>query len=252
MTEEVPPSAALIRSLLELQPDAVLVGGQSLAAWAQHYALAPLPPLVPVFSKDIDFLARAAVADEVGTKLGGKVFHPSPDGHVQINTAVVSLPQGSDYVRVDFLAVVAGLDEKDIKKRALELEAFGTRFWVMHPVDCLTSRLENLRLLPEKRDEVGAAQAELAVKVMREFILEMASAGSARHVLDLAEFVAKLATKPAGIEARVHFGINVLSAIPVEKMPKEFRQKRWPQIKKYYEGKIQKAIKGSTPRKSAS
>ena len=108
MTEEVPPSASLIRSLLELQPDAVLVGGQSLAAWAQHYALAPLPPLVPVFSKDIDFLARAAVADEIGKKLGGKVFHPSPDDHVQINTAVVSLPQGSDYVRVDFLAVVVG------------------------------------------------------------------------------------------------------------------------------------------------
>ncbi len=134
-----------------------------------------------------------------------------------------------------------GLSEKEIRKRALELEAFGTRFRVMHPVDCLASRLENLRLLPEKRNEVGVAQAKVAAAVVRAFIADVISRGEARHALKLAEFIIRLATTPAGINARTAFNINAMDAVPVEKMPEDFRIAQWPQAKEYYEKKGAKA-----------
>jgi hypothetical protein len=79
--------------------------------------------------------------------------------------------------QVDFLSGVVGLTTKDLIRRAIEMEMPDIgRLRVIHPIDVLDSRIQNLHLLPEKRTDAGIAQSRLAVDVARAFIrLEVAT-----------------------------------------------------------------------------
>lgn len=233
MRVEKPVEHERFRSLLKLSADAVLVGGQSLAVWADHFGIEPKPPLVPFISNDVDFFAGKKVAMEVANQLGGKLFLPKADDHVQVNTAVVTFGSEEKYERVDFLASVAGMDGKKLRQRAIEVEAWGVKFQVMHPVDCLESRLHNLELLPEKRNDVGIAQAKLAVEIVRALITQVLRAGDERHALDLAEHAGYISRSRVAANAATRYGVSVTDAIPANLMPEEFRKKRWPQLQKY-------------------
>lgn len=224
-------SAERIPELLKLRPEAVLVGGQALAAWAAALDIKPAGPLDPYVTSDIDFLGTRAAAQEIARKLDTKLLVPSPDDHVQVNSGVLVLgdPQTGSVV-VDFLNQVAGLDAEKVKTRALEVEAFGTVFRVMHPVDCLASRISNLRLLPQKRNETGVAQARLAIEIVRGYIRKVLTEGNERHALDLAEFVGRLARSGETAQVSADHGINILEAIPVELMPVLYREKQWPRV----------------------
>jgi hypothetical protein len=233
LSAESPFDHERFRALLGLSADAVLVGGQSLAVWAEHFGVEPGPPLVPFISHDVDFFAGKPVAKEIARRLGGKLFFPAPDDHVQINSAVVTFGTGEKYERVDFLAAVAGMDGSKIRQRAVEVEAWGANFRVMHPVDCLESRLQNLELLPHKRNDVGIAQAKLAMQIVRALIERTLAAGNARDALALAEHVGYLSRSRAAGNAAAFYGVSVLDAIPLDSMPAEFKKKRWPQLRKY-------------------
>lgn len=231
MTSDAEASAAQIPALLKLRPDAVLVGGQALAVWAAALKIRPEAPLDPYVTSDVDFLATQAVARELAEKLHARVLVPSPDDHAQVNSAVLVIgDKRVGHVLVDFLNQIAGLDTGKVKKRALEIEAFDTVFRVMHPVDCLASRISNLQLLPEKRNEIGVAQTKLAIKIVRAFIEKVVQEGNKRHALDLANFVGRLARSRAAVQVSVEHGINILDAIPLEEMPAAFREKQWSHV----------------------
>jgi hypothetical protein len=56
-------------------------------------------------------------------------------------------------------------------RRAIEMEMPDIgHLRVIHPMDVLDSRIQNLHVLPEKRTDAGIAQARLAVNVARAFI----------------------------------------------------------------------------------
>ncbi len=245
MKSEQPIDQERFRRLLRLSGNAVLVGGQSLAVWAHHFGIEPQYPLVPVVSYDVDFFAGAQVAKEMAARLGGKLFLPEPDDHVKVNSAVVTFGSEEKYERVDFLANVAGMDGKKIRARAIEVEAWGAKFRVMHPVDCLESRLQNLELLPNKRTDVGVAQAKLAIGIVRRLIEDVLEKGEERHALKLAEHVGFLSRSRAAANAYGSYEIDVLEAIPTDVMPQEFNEKRWPQLQKYASERRPKTRKGS-------
>lgn len=229
MTIDAQASADQIPRLLKLRPDAVLVGGQSLVVWANVLGVRPKPPLQPYVTSDIDFLGSRQVARDMAGKLGAQLLVPPENDHVQVNPAVLLL-QGKDGGRVivDFLSVVSGPAAAKVRKRALEVEAFGTMFKVMHPVDCLHSRISNLHLLPAKRNAIGVAQARLSIEIVHAFIAKVVSSGEVRHALDLAEHVGKLARSSAAAQVSAEFNISILDAIPVAMLPKAFREKQWP------------------------
>jgi hypothetical protein len=67
-----------------------------------------------------------------------------------------------------------GLTTKDLARRAIEMEMPNIgHLRVIHPIDELDSRIQNLHMLPEKRTDAGIAQARLAVDVARAFIRRM-------------------------------------------------------------------------------
>ncbi|MGH8574988.1 MAG: c-type cytochrome, partial [Gammaproteobacteria bacterium] len=64
---------------------------------------------------------------------------------------------------------------------------------VIHPIDVLDSRIQNLHLLPGKRTPAGIAQARLAVDVARGFIRSEIETRGERTALKLLERVAEIA-----------------------------------------------------------
>jgi hypothetical protein len=231
LTSEAPASGGQIPRLLALRPDAVLVGGQSLAAWAAALGIRPGPPLDPYVTSDIDFLGSRRVARELADKLDAELLVPPAEDPVQVNAAVLLLrdPLGGR-ILVDFLNAVVGLDASKIRKRALEVEAFGTVFRVMHPIDCLESRVANLHLLPSKRNEIGVAQARLAVEIVHAFVARVALSGNVHHALKLAEHVGRLARGKVAAQVGAQYGFDILEAVPVANLPRVFREKQWPRI----------------------
>lgn len=239
---EHPVGQEVIRQVLALAGDAVLVGDQSLAAWAQYFGIEPDGVLEPLVSIDLDFLGGRSAAKAISEKLHGKLFLPAPDDHVPVSTAVVTFPtEDGGYARADFLGSMAGLDPEKIRARALSVEAWGTKFLIMHPVDCLESRLANLHLLPDKRNDVGFAQARLAVRIVRAMIEKVIKSGETRHALRLVERVGDISRTQAAFAASANYGIDVLEAVPEELLPQGFREKRWPQLKAAARRKARKA-----------
>jgi hypothetical protein len=135
--------------------------------------------------------------------------------------------------QVDFLSGVVGLTTKDLARRAIEMKVPDIGLLrVIHPIDVLDSRIQNLHLLPEKRTAAGIAQARLAVDVAREFIrLEVATRGE-RVGLKLLERIAAIAADIAAVRVFLLHGIDPLQAVPLEdfRTTSALHKVRWPQI----------------------
>jgi hypothetical protein len=135
--------------------------------------------------------------------------------------------------QVDFLSGVVGLNTKDLIHRAIEMDIPDIGLLrVIHPIDVLDSRVQNLHLLPEKRTRAGIDQARLAVNVVRAFIRGEVAARGERVGLKFLERVADIAADIAAIRVFLLYDIDPLQAVPLE----EFRttsalhKVRWPQI----------------------
>jgi hypothetical protein len=135
--------------------------------------------------------------------------------------------------QVDFLSGVVGLTTKDLARRAVELEVPDIgRLRVIHPIDVLDSRIQNLHLLPEKRTDAGISQARLAVDVAREFIRREIATRGERVGVKLLERVADIAHDMAAVRVFLLYGIDPLQAVPLEdfRTTSALHKVRWPQI----------------------
>jgi hypothetical protein len=134
---------------------------------------------------------------------------------------------------VDFLSGVVGLTTKDLARRAIEMELPDiSHLRVIHPIDVLDSRIQNLHLLPEKRTEAGIAQAHLAVGVARAFIRQEIAIRDERVGLKHLERIADIARDIGAVRVFLLFGIEPLNAVPLEdfRTTSALHKIRWPQI----------------------
>lgn len=223
---------AQLERLLELAQDAVLVGGQAVAFWASFFNV-PVPPALGSYvTKDSDFLGNRADVTRIASGTQGAALYPHQRGITALVGQVrIDLSQ-VEYLNIDVLHRIVGFDDSDsIRKRAQEVALGRARFKAMHPLDCLKSRLENLHKVAEKKSGAGAAQAELAARIVGRYIETMLEAGKERLALKAIESVAKMAFGPAGRFAFGSFGIDVLEAVPVKRISnRKFLDVRWPQI----------------------
>ena len=131
---------------------------------------------------------------------------------------------------VDVLWRLNGLSAEDVTKRAkdIEVQESGVRFRVMSPVDCLISRLENLRTIHEKRNDSGVWQARMAVRVARSHISEVLDKGEEKIAIRAATDILNAALQPMGLNAFKTYDIDALEAIPIEKyQTKAFVTQQW-------------------------
>lgn len=214
---EAPLTPEDVQMILSIcSPRGLLVGGQALAFWADHLQVERPANLVSGVTADADFIGIPALDDS--TPQTGKVTHRTKSGQVK---------------QVDFLSGVVGLTTKDLVRRAIEMEMPGIgRLRVIHPIDVLDSRIQNLHLLPEKRTDAGVAQARLAVDVVRAFIRQEVATRDERVGLKLLERVADIAGDIAAVRVFLLNGVDPLNAVPLEafRTTSALHKVRWPQI----------------------
>ena len=232
---EEPLTPTEVQAILGIcSPRGVLVGGQALAFWADHLQVKRPANLVSGVTADADFIGDAALAKSVGKRLGWNTWIPSLDDATPQTGKVTRRLKSGSVKQVDFLSGVVGLTTKDLVRRAVDMEvpAIG-HLRVMHPVDVLDSRIQNLHVLPEKRTEAGVAQAGLSVDVARAFIRVEIATRTERAGLKLLERVADIAGDIAAVRGYLLYGVEPLDAVPIEdfRTTSTLHKVRWPQIR---------------------
>lgn len=231
---EAPLSPQEVRKILSIcSPRGLLVGGQALAFWADHLGVKRPAALASQVTADADFIGDSVLAKDLGKRLGWRTWIPAMDDPTPQTGKVTHRLAGGRVKQVDFLSGVVGLTTKDLIRRAIEMDVPEVgHLRVIHPIDVLDSRIQNLHALPEKRSEAGIAQAQLAVSVARDFIRGQIATRGERAGLKLLERVAEIASDIAATRVFLLYGIDPLEAVPLE----EFRtttalhKVRWPQI----------------------
>lgn len=231
---EAPLDAEDVRKILSIcSPTGLLVGGQALAFWADHLQVERPESLISGVTADADFIGDAALATTLGKRLGWQTWIPSLDDSTPQTGKVTHRTKTGGVKQVDFLSGVAGLTTKDLARRAIEMAIPDIgRLRVIHPVDVLDSRIQNLHLLPEKRNDAGIAQARLASSVVRAFIAREVGTRGERVGLKLLERLAEMAIDIAAVRVFLLYGIDPLEAVPLEQFrtTTALHKVRWPQI----------------------
>ncbi|MCU0759751.1 MAG: hypothetical protein MUF07_11240 [Steroidobacteraceae bacterium] len=226
-------SADELASILRLcAPEGLLVGGQALAFWVDRLAVPRPAELASHITTDADFIGNAQLARRLGRAMGWQTSVASLDDATPQLAKVTHTEADGSIKQVDFLSGVIGLTTKDVKRRAMTLDVTGIgSISVMHPVDVLDSRVQNLHLLSAKRTPAGFAQARLAISMVKALI-RAAATPDERPGLKHLERVIAIAQDYAGLLAHVLYGIDVLEAIPLEAFPTspELHAERWPQV----------------------
>jgi hypothetical protein len=230
---EEPLSPAEVREILKVcSADGLLVGGQALAFWADFLEVA-LPPLLSSgVSSDVDFIGDVALARKLARSLRWSEWVPSMDDATPHTAKVAKRAADGGIKQVDFLSGVAGLNTPDLERRAMDVDIpeIG-RVRVIHPIDALESRIQNLHLLAEKRTKAGVAQGLLAVDVARAFIRRTIAEHGERSALELLERVVTIAGEPAALRVHLKFGVEPLNAVPLDdfRTTVALHSARWPQ-----------------------
>lgn len=234
---EAPVSADLLRKILELAgTEMILVGGQALAFWAAYYEV---PAPAAAITKDVDLIGTRADVKRLARGLGGEALFAKRSGLTLLTGQVLKTLPGGDYVNIDVMFRIYGhVTAKALGERAVPAENAAGRFRVMHPVDVLQSRLENVYGLEEKQDEHGIAQLQLAIGVARRFISDVASQEAAANesprpvALRHLARIEKMARSDAGRKVAKRFAVFVADAIdptPVRHV-KQFVSKKLPRL----------------------
>jgi len=222
------------RILRACSREILLVGGQALATWAVHFGVRPVGELSRVVTMDADFIGTSAAAEAMRQSLGPpwKVRKGTlDDAGGQVAKVYARTPDGIK--QIDFLSGIVGLDTAAVRKRATEITfSDGSSISVLHPLDVLESRLRNLDSLPAKRNDIGIAQACLAVSVVRAFIEDhMDTSNDPRTVRQAVKRVERIALDARLTQVAFTYDIDVLQAIPVKRIAyPRFHQQQWPRI----------------------
>ena len=231
---EAPLTPEDVQKILSIcSPRALLVGGQALAFWADHLQVERPANLVSGVTADADFIGDSLLAKDLGKRLGWQTWIPALDDSTPRTGKVTHRTKTGEVKQVDFLSGVVGLTTKDLARRAVEMEVPDIgRLRVIHPIDVLDSRIQNLHLLPEKRTDAGIAQARLAVDVAREFIRQEVATRGERVGLKLLERIADIAADIASVRVFLLYGIDPLQAVPLEdfRTTSALHKVRWPQV----------------------
>jgi hypothetical protein len=231
---EAPLAPEDVRKILSIcSPRGLLVGGQALAFWADHLQVERPATLVSGVTADADFIGDSALAKDLGKHLGWQVWIPALDDSTPQTGKVTHRTKNGGVKQVDFLSGVVGLTSKDLARRAIEMDVPDIGLLrVIHPIDVLDSRIQNLHLLPEKRTDAGIAQARLAVGIARAFIRQEVGTRGERVGLKLLERLAEIASDIAAVRVFLLYGIDPLGAVPLEdfRTTSALHKVRWPQI----------------------
>ena len=162
----------------------------------------------------------------------GTMWTPSLDDSTPQTAKLTKRVDYNGVKQIDFLHSIVGLDTREIRKRAVAINLPpSSKISILHPVDVLTSRLKNLQHLREKQNEVGVAQAHLAIKITSAFLRTLLAASHGREMLTWVEHIARVALDKSLGNTLDRYELDPLKSIPAGEIDvPEFQAKRWPQL----------------------
>lgn len=238
--EAVTPPELLERLLRAAGDQLVLIGGQALGYWLQHYGLV-IPETHAAISADTDFLTPSAADADVVRKfariLGGEAYFPNERALTALVGQAYFVVSDDEFINVDVVFDVFGMDPAAVRRRAVKATLGQDVFLVMHPLDVLQSRLANLYKLAEKQNPLGVMQMALAIDMAREFIRAEADAARSTSTMTrspiqgLVSAIERMALDDAGRKVAMRYALHVADAIDPSRIPAgAFWDKRWPTI----------------------
>ena len=213
---EVPISKEVVHKLLSHIPqDLVLVGGQALAFWIDHYSIKVTLPSTddePYVSRDADFLGTREHVKKLAEIIVGETTYPPQRAMTILCGQVFVIDKNNKtFMNIDVIHKIGNMDSEAVRNRAATASIAGNSFLVMHPLDVLVSRLENYRGIKEKRDGNGLRQIELSIDVAKQYLTDTIRRDEA-IALKAIEKIAEAARSAAGGYARKN-GAEVYDAI---------------------------------------
>jgi hypothetical protein len=195
----------------------ILVGGQALAFWADYYDFKEEEHGVSLMSKDIDFLGGTEVAEHCAKLWQGQLYKPVPFEPTPNNAKVVVPLGNGETLTIDFLAGVYGITDQAVYQRKAQIETKeGIRFYVMTPLFCLKSRLENVLGLgyggPRIWQEVRKLQ--VAIHIQQRHLVSLFEFGQKRVALKETQLLLHWARQDTGIRIFTDYEIDLLEALP--------------------------------------
>jgi hypothetical protein len=206
----------------------VLVGGQSITAWALYYDIQVPQTQAPYLSQDADFLANKKAAEFLSRELGGKLRLAKMDDHtINVGTIVFTSPQTGESLLIDILNAVHGLNNEEIRALAVPIDVAGGTIHVLHPLLCLKSRICNLADLAEKRTPEGLAQAQVALQIVAHYLASLDDSGQLKKAYWR---IAEIADLEQGLSVFIEHGIDPLSLVdPARIEHPQFATRSWPE-----------------------
>ncbi|CAN7750716.1 hypothetical protein [Rhizobium sp. LjRoot258] len=137
----------------------IIVGGQAVNIWAElyHGLDEELDRLGALTSKDLDFYHNRDAERILAASLeNGLLEIPSGDNHTP-NAAVVTGKLGDRSVVIDFLAQIKGVEDKSLLENSITFadvqDPSAISITLMHPLDCVRSRLSNINVLGRRSEQ---------------------------------------------------------------------------------------------------
>ena len=237
----------LFKALRQVDPPAILVGGQSLTFWVDFFEL-PLPRTeTPYLTQDADILGTQLDAQIIAKHLNrGKATTPQANDHTPSTGLITYYAEGRRLL-IDVMGMLCGLDNDQIKETAITLNiAQYGNVSILHPRLVLISRISNLNVLQSNQDKNGITQAKLAIEMYKSFMIWYRSQLSSnseyqKFLLLKAEELKEISLSDASVYVYQHYGINVLDSFPIELVENQnFLDIQWPNINKWFLKKTNK------------
>jgi len=209
--------------------DAVIVGGQALAYWADYYGIDWFVSDSGV-TKDLDVFGNRAHLMQMGLALQVTPQVQNPR-FMSALIGTIEIPMGDDlFTNIDVIHTLVGVERDEVLRNAVKVRMGDFECNMMHPLHVLESRIKNIEKIPEKRDAQGINQAALAIKIVNQYIRQRVSSNEESIALKATERVVLLGKVAAG-KMLAKQGVNLIEAIPFDTIQNEnFQKIRKPQI----------------------
>lgn len=213
-------------------PEPLLVGGQALAFWALWFKVETPAELGEKVTTDADFIGSRSHALALNRHLRWTIWEPAVDDSTVQTAKLSKRVENNGIKQIDFLSSIVGLKTEDVRQRAVSVTlSTGAMINILHPVDVLASRLRNLQFLTVKQNEIGVAQARLAIRIVQAYLESLCTPEQQRELLRSIERVAEFALDPSLGDTLDRYDLDPLQAVPVGKIEiPEFKAKRWSQL----------------------
>ena len=205
--------------ILTLSEAPLLVGGQAVNVWAEHFASkdSRLEAFRPFISKDADIFGDRELAERISAASGWKLRYYGEPRTIAVGLLTKEIP-GKEPLLVEVIRSVNGLTSHDLADSDLVELRPGQVYRIPSPIILLKAKLANVAEIDQaKRQDIR--HVRMLIPCAREYLREGLEETSAnrmteREFVDLLEAARELCTTPRNLELIREHGFEIKEVFP--------------------------------------